>query len=244
MYYQAIFKLEPCEKNGTHLQVYVPGVKVNEKYFENQLVKGEIRIDDGRLITAAQRGLLFALFADIEKQLSADGSKSSIEEIKEDLKAKFCLENNQDYFSLSNVNISIASDFIDYVLEFTFINGVRLKFKTFEAAKEWRTWSYICFKHRECTICRSKGAEVHHIKAIGQGMNRNKVDHSKIPLIMLCRQHHQEAHNVGWITFSNKYYVAGIFVSVATLKALNIKGEYGEEANVEVIEGVEVDSSI
>ena len=51
-------------------------------------------------------------------------------------------------------------------------------------------------------------------------------------LIMLCREHHQEAHNIGDETFMNKHYVAGIFVPVATLKALNIRGDYGEEANV------------
>lgn len=232
MYYQAIFKIEPCDKKGTHLQVFVPGVKVNEKFFENKIAKGEIRIDDGRLITAAQRGLLYALFSDIEHKLWAEGTQYSKDEIKELLKGNFCSENNVDYFSLSDVRLMTASDFIDYVLEFTFTNGVPLKFRTFEAAKEWRTWSYLCFRYRECTICRKKGAEVHHIEAIGQGMNRNKVDHSKIPLIMLCRHHHQEAHTIGWTTFSNKYYVAGIFVSVATLKALNIRGDYGDEANI------------
>lgn len=232
MYYQAIFKIEPCEKNGTHLQVFVPDIEVNEKYFVNGMAKGEIRVDDGRLITAAQRGLLFALFRDIERKLIADGSKASIEEVKEDLKAKFCLDHDEDYFSLSDVKLRIASDFIDYVLEFTFRQGVPLKFKTFEAAKEWRNWSYLCFRYRECTICRKAKAEVHHIEAVGQGMNRNHVNHSKMPLIMVCRQHHQEAHNIGWLTFSNKYYVAGIFVDVATLKALNIRGDYGEEANI------------
>lgn len=232
MYYQAIFKIEPCEKNGTHLQVFVPGAEVNEKYFYNGLAKGEIRIDDDRVITAAQRGLLFALFKDIERRLIADGSKASVEEIKEDLKAKYCIDHNEDYFSLSNMKLTVASDFIDYVLEFTFDNGVQLKFRTFESAKEWRNWSYLCFKYRECTICRKANAEVHHIEAIGMGRNRNNVNHSKMPLIMVCRQHHEEVHAIGWTTFSNKYYVAGIFVDVDTLRALNVRGQYGEEANV------------
>lgn len=232
MYYQAIFKLEPCDKNGTHLQVFIPGMKVNEKYFINNLAKGEIRIDDDRLITAAQRGLLYTLFSDIAVKQTGDWSKRSIETVKEDLKAKFCLDQCKEYFSLSDVKLTTASEFIDYVLEFTFREGIPLKFKSFEVAKEWRNWSYLCFRYRECTICRKKYAEVHHIQTVGMGRNRNKVDHSKMELIMLCNGHHKLAHDLGWITFSNKYYVAGIFVPVATLKALNIRGDYGEEANV------------
>lgn len=234
MYYQAKFKIDSYVNGGTFIKAFIPGVEVNPKYFinENGIANGEVRVDDDRTITAAQRGLLFALFKDISVHSTGHKTENLVEEVKEDLKAKFCVDKKHEHFSLSDVSILVAGEFIDYVLEFTFSHGIPLKFKTFEVAKEWRDWSYLCFRYRECTICRKKHAEVHHLEAVGRGMNRNKVNHSKMPLIMLCRHHHQEAHNIGNESFCRKYHVAGIFVDVATLKALNIRGEYGEEANV------------
>lgn len=234
MYYQAIFKIEPCEKNGTHLQVYVPGIKVNEKLFENQIAKGEIRIDDGRQISAAQRGLVYSIFNDIRKWEGEGQRRIGVEKVKIKLKADYCVEANLPIFSLSDVPMTIASDFIDYVLDFTFINDIPLTLKPFEISKTVRNWSYLCFKRRKCTVCCKSNAVVHHLDTVGAGRNRNKVDHSKMQLIMLCPEHHSEVHNIGDDTFLKKHYVAGLFVPVATLKALNIKGEYGEEANVDV----------
>lgn len=231
--HQAIFKKVTETPKGTYMQVFVPGVFVPDKFFVNGIANGVLAVDDGRTISGAQRGLLFSLFDDIRR---ADGeykkSKYSKDEVKEKLKAEFCLANNLEPFSLSNVNIEIAMDFIDYVLEYTFMNGIRLKFRTFECAKDWRIWSYLCFKHRECTICRKEQSQVHHVTTIGMGRNRNKVDHSKMLLIMLCDHHHKQAHNMGWETFSNYYHVAGTFIPIEVLRALNIKGDYGEEANV------------
>lgn len=232
MYYQAIFKIEPCKKNGTHLQVYVPGVKVDEKFFENQIAKGEIRIDDGRKISAAQRGLVYSLFNDIRIWEGESNRRIGERKVKLKLKADFCLEANIPMFSLSNVSMTVANDFIDYLLDFTFVNDIKLTLKPFEISKTVRNWSYLCFKRRKCTVCCKSNAVVHHLDTVGLGRNRTKVDHSKMQLIMLCPEHHQEVHNIGDNTFLNKYYVAGLFVPVETLKALNIKGEYGEEANV------------
>lgn len=244
MYYQAIFKLEPCDKTGTHLQVYVPGIKVNENFFENKIAKGEIRIDDGRQISAAQRGLIYSVFNDIRLWQGESHKRIGVAKVKLKLKADFCVESNIPMFSLSNVSMAIASEFIDYVLDFTFMNDISLTLKPFEISKTVRNWSYLCFKRRKCTVCCKSSAVVHHLDAVGIGRDRDKVDHSKMQLIMLCPEHHAEVHNIGDKTFMNKYYVAGIFVPIATLKALNIKGEYGEEANVGVIEDVEMDSTI
>lgn len=230
--HQAIFKKQHHNGKGTYLQVYVPGVEIQDKYFDVKgLAKGLIQLDDGRMISAAQRGLLYALFDDIQRWQGESHRRIGIEKVKTILKESFCAKTNLPMFSLSNVTMTLAGEFVDYVLDYTFEFGVPLRFKTFEMAKTSRNWSYICFKHREGTVCKKANAEVHHLDAVGR-RNRNKVDHSKMELIMLCREHHQEAHNIGDETFLKKHYVAGIFVPVATLKALNIRGDYGEEANV------------
>lgn len=230
MMHQAVFKKVTETPKGTYLQVFVPGIKVPDKFFINGLANGVLAVDDGRTISGAQRGLLYALFDDI-RQASGERIYEK-EKVKKIMKTSFISEKQIKPFSLSNVSMELANEFIDYVLEFTFIHKVPLKFKTFEAAREWRTWSYLCFKHRECTICRKEQAQVHHITTVGMGRNRNKVDHSKMLLIMLCADHHQKAHSIGWETFSNYYHVAGTFIPIEVLRGLNIRGEYGEEANI------------
>lgn len=232
MYYQAVFKKEHYNGKGTYLQVYVPGVDIQEKYFDlSGLANGMIRIDDGRMISAAQRGLLYSLFNDIRLWQGESHRRIGIEKVKRTLKESYCAESNRQMFSLSDINMTVAGEFIDYVLDYAFNFDIPLTIKLFEVSKTVRNWSYLCFKHRKCTVCCKNKSEVHHLDAVGR-RNRNKVDHSKMQLIMLCREHHQEAHNIGDETFMNKHYVAGIFVPVATLKALNIRGDYGEEANV------------
>jgi hypothetical protein len=67
-----------------------------------------------------------------------------------------------------------------------------------------------CLENRYCAICGQPQADIHHVKAIGMGRNRRKVDDSQYPKISLCRKHHSEAHNSGWQTFSEKYHVRGI----------------------------------
>lgn len=233
MFYQAKFKIDSYVNGGTLLKAFIPGVAISNKYFINDIANGEIRIDDGRKISSAQRGLLYALFTDIHSQLEGwKESRYSKDDIKELLKAKFCVKYGLEHFSLSDVSMEMAGEFINFVLEFACEHQVRLKFKNFEVAKSIRDMSYICFKNRVCLCCGRLNAVVHHIQTVGMGRNRNKVDHSKMLLIMLCPFHHSEIHNIGNESFCNKYHVAGIFVDVATLKALNIKGEYGEEANV------------
>ena len=230
--HQAIFKKQHYNGKGTYLQVYVPGMEIHDKYFDVKgLANGQLQLDDGRMISAAQRGLLYSLFNDIRLWQGESHRRIGIEKVKRTLKESYCAESNRQMFSLSDINMTVAGEFIDYVLDYAFNFDIPLTIKLFEVSKTVRNWSYLCFKHRKCTVCCKNKSEVHHLDAVGR-RNRNKVDHSKMQLIMLCREHHQEAHNIGDETFMNKHYVAGIFFFFFTLKALNIRGDYGDEANI------------
>lgn len=231
MFYQAHCKLDSMNRHGAYITTYVPG-GVDPKYFVNGITSASIQLDDSRRISAAQRGLIYSLFNDIRTWEGRGHKRIGIEEIKAFMKARFCLQAKHQAFSLSNVSMTVAGEFIDYLLDFCFERDIDLTLKPFEISRTVRNYLYLCFKHRKCAICNKSNAVVHHLDTVGIGMNRNRVDHSKKLLIMVCSNHHSEAHNIGDETFCNKYHVAGIFVDVATLKALNIKGEYGEEANV------------
>ncbi len=147
MHYQAVFKKDTYNGKGTYLQVYVPGVDIQEKYFDlSGLANGMVRIDDARTISAAQRGLIYSLFNDIRVWEGESHKRIGVEKVKLKLKADFCVEANRQMFSLSDVSMEIASEFIDYILDFTFINDIQLTLKPFEISKTVRNWSYLCFK--------------------------------------------------------------------------------------------------
>lgn len=56
--------------------------------------------------------------------------------------------------------------------------------------------------NKRCEICGRHNSEIHHIKTRGSGGT-----HDNWNLIYLCRDHHQEIHRIGVITFM-KYYLA------------------------------------
>ncbi|MHB8171232.1 MAG: putative HNHc nuclease [Thermincolia bacterium] len=48
------------------------------------------------------------------------------------------------------------------------------------------------------------------VDVIGMGRDRREYDDSKHEKIALCREHHTEAHTIGWKTFAGKYHVIGL----------------------------------
>ena len=55
-------------------------------------------------------------------------------------------------------------------------------------------------KSMKCLVCGSPNVDVAHIKTRGSGGDNNLWN-----IMPLCRNHHQEQHNVGLVTFSQKY---------------------------------------
>ena len=53
-------------------------------------------------------------------------------------------------------------------------------------------------------------AENLQLNTLQVGNDRNKVDDSDKRKIALCREHHQEAHSMGWDSFKEKYHVEGV----------------------------------
>ena len=88
-------------------------------------------------------------------------------------------------------------------------------------AREVNNFLYLCLMHRKCAVC-GRHADIHHVDAVGSGRDRNKVDHTKLRMVALCREHHQETHTIGWLTFKSKYHVEGILLNEESLKELGI----------------------
>ncbi|MTK74019.1 hypothetical protein GMB64_12645, partial [Turicibacter sanguinis] len=104
MHYQVVIKKDHYNGKGSYLRVYVPGVDIQDKFFMNGLAKGMLQLDDGRQLSAAQRGLLYSLFNDIRIWRGDSHKKIGVEKVKETLKESFCEAAKVSRFSLSNVS--------------------------------------------------------------------------------------------------------------------------------------------
>ena len=214
--HKAIFWDYQVDSRGAWLKCHIPNELIDERFVAN-VMHGEIRVDDGRRISSDQRKKIYALCRDI-----SDYTGHDVEDLKENiLKAGFMIKEDRDYFSLSDVDMTTARYFIEYILEFCFEWDVPLSDKTVVLAKEVNNYLYLCLRYRRCAVC-GRYADVHHVDAVGSGRNRNKVDHTKLRMIALCREHHQETHTIGWLTFRSKYHVEGILLNEKSLKELGL----------------------
>lgn len=201
---------------GAWFIVHVPGWFAPKKLIQKWM-KGGIQLDDGDSISSAQRKLLYALFKDISLYTGYE-----VEELKELLKIEFMVDKNRDYFSLSNVEMTVATDFIEYVLEFMFIWNIPINQKIVVLAREVNNFLYLCLLHRKCAVCGSYADIHHHENLVGMGMDRAKHNHEDSKYIALCRVHHNECHNIGHKTFENKYKITAIKLNSKVIKELGI----------------------
>ena len=215
--HKAIFWDYQVDSRGAWLKCHIPNELIDERFIAT-VMRGEIRVDDGRRISSEQRKKIYALCRDI-----SDYTGHDVEDLKENiLKVGFMIKEDRDYFSLSDVDMTTARYFIEYILEFCFEWDVPLSDKTVVLAKEVNNYLYLCLKYRRCAVC-GRYADIHHHEGlIGAGRNRAKHNHEESKFIALCRTHHTECHTLGHKTFENKYKLAAIKLNAQAIKELGI----------------------
>ena len=216
MFQKAVFFDYHETDKGAWFKVHVPGWFLNKKIIQRWM-NGIIKIDDGRTISAKQRKLIYALFKDISLYTGYE-----VEELKELLKIDFMIDKDRDYFSLSDVEMRVATEFIEYILEFMFAWDIPINKKVVVLAREVNNFLYLCLMHRKCAVCGCHADIHHHENLVGMGMDRAKHNHIDSRFIALCRVHHNECHNIGHKTFEDKYKITAIKLNEAAIKELGI----------------------
>ena len=205
-YFSQIIRIRETQQ-GTDLIVHVPEEKLEReivKCSNGGTAKAEIRIDDGRTITAEQRKKIFATIKDISLYTG-----DHPEELRAWLLYDYCIQTGEMPFSLSNCSISQARDYITFIIDFILREDIPLSDVALNRTDDIDRYLWSCIKYKRCAICGRKG-ETHHWDAIGMGNDRRTLDDSLKRKIQLCREHHTEAHTIGRDTFGAKYHVYGI----------------------------------
>ena len=192
-------------EDGTDMIIHIPE-KVAYYFTDKRCRSAQIRLDDGRRITAEQRKKAYATMNDIS---SYTGYLP--EEQKEWLKYLHISRTGSDYFSLSDCSVDKAREFINTILDYALEEGIPLSDLGINRTDDIGKYLYFCIKHKKCAVCGKPG-EIHHVDAIGMGRDRRKVDDSESRKICLCRTHHTIAHTKGMDRFEQMYHVYGIIV--------------------------------
>lgn len=182
------------KKEGTYLKVFIPGDHIVNKitrYKVGNIVKTEVRIDDGRRITNEQRKKYFATLQDICECLGYD-----LDYMHALFKVKYCIMNGVEKISISNCSVTQARELINMLMDFSIEEGIPLRELGALRTDDIDRFLYKCLITRTCCITGRKEADIHHVDAVGMGRNRNKVSHKGLRLIALSREWHIRVHHL------------------------------------------------
>lgn len=204
MYYLAKIKGIKETDTTTELIVSIPE-QLQDKITRQRTYNAEVRLNDGRNISVEQRKKLYATIKDISLFTGDDP-----EYLKEFLKYDYCSTTGERYFSLSDCSMDTAREFISHILDFALRENIPLSDLAINRTDDIDRYLAGCIKFKVCCICGKKPSDLHHTQTIGMGADRRTYDDSNNEKIQLCRQHHNEAHQIGVKEFSKKYKVYGI----------------------------------
>lgn len=220
------------DKNKKHIRVLVPTAKgkitqEKAKKFFNVLKSSDWEIESIQRLSLDQMKLIFALCRDYSEILGYEP-----EELREILKAEFCINNCIQDFSCSPYkknagSMEVATEFIQFIIEHALNMGYSLKIieghgekRKIKTAREIvpdiRKYIIACMKNKICCVCGAKIEndiiiDLHHSPALGVPYEQ---DTGKITGFMsLCRVHHSQAHNMGLKEFENYYHLQPVYLS-------------------------------
>lgn len=191
------------EHDGETLTIVAP---FSDGYLldKRQITDCEIRLDDGRTISAQQRKHVYATLRDI-----SDYTGYTPEQVKTLWKYDFISRTGCDYFSLSDVDMTTANEFLNYLIDFCLEHDIPTLDSLLERSPDIARYIYWCLIHKKCCITQKK-AQLHHVDAVGAGRDRKDIIHEGMRVLPLHWELHAEAHSIGKESFDKKYHVFGI----------------------------------
>ncbi|MBH4742381.1 hypothetical protein I6D26_13820 [Staphylococcus aureus] len=216
------------ENNNGNFDVLLRNVSLDNKetlLIDNGIkVETDLRIHDPFKVTDKQRRKIFALCNDIEAHTGQprDYMRYLFQEYVT------VLYGYNKSISLSDCTRMQANQIIEVTLDWIFHNDIPLSYKTSDLLKQDKSFLYWSTINRNCVICGKPHADLAHYEAVGRGMNRNKMNHYDKHVLALCREHHNEQHQMGVKSFDDKYHLHDSWIKVDERLNKMLKGEKNE----------------
>ena len=198
--------------------VVIPDASIDRELIQKQINRVEIRLNDGRTITAEQRKKAYAAIRDI-----SDYSGHAPEFLKEWFKYEYIIKTGGKYFSLSDCSVTVARQYINVLIDFCLHYGVPVYEPMTDRTDDIDACLYMCLYYRKCAVC-GRAADVHHVTGskLGMGADRDKAHHVGREAIALCRTHHNEAHSREK-EFFEENHIYGIKLDETLCERLNLR---------------------
>lgn len=188
-------------------------------FIKKKITQCEIRLDDGRRISADQRKKIYATMRDI-----AEYTGHPPDEVKEIMKYTYIEKTGCEEFSLSDVDMTTANLFLEFLIEWCVEWDIPCKDNLLERSPDIARYLYHCLIHKKCCITGKK-AELHHVDAVGSRGNRKEIVHLGMRVLPLCRVMHTEVHTIGQKSFDEKYHVLGIKLDEELCRIWRVKSK-------------------
>ena len=218
--------IKDIDENGT--LTILAGVPSVERALLRQYKTCSIILEDGRRITQKQRAKCYALLGEIDEYVNGIRTEAGMEEQKALLKMEFMLKRMTDaercVFSLSNCSVTVATNFIGFLIDFILANDIPTRFPLYEQADDIERYVYACLANKKCAVC-GRPCDLHHAEGsrIGMGSDREKVHHLGREALPLCRKHHDECHGMPEREFLEKYHLAPVKLDEKLCKVYGLR---------------------
>lgn len=196
-------------------------VPYTPEYVRQDMREATVFLHDGRDITPDQRRKAWALVGEIAAW--SGYRPRDKEDVNQQLKAEFVRHRADDLlklaigkFSLRDVELSVASMYINFLVDFVLENDVPTRQPVTELCEDIQAAVYSAMVHKRCIVCGRK-AGLHHVDRVGMGRDRHDMCHIGMRALPLCwiegaEGHHQEAHRIGDKALCEKYHLEPIVI--------------------------------
>lgn len=156
----------------------------------------QVGLPDGRTISPEQRRKAHACIGEIAAWMG-DLPEYVKQLMKLDFVATRMKALEKRIFSLSDCDVTLAREFITYLIDFMVAHEVPSKVPLYELCEDIRQYVYACLMHKTCAVCGKRRADLHHVERVGMGRNRDEIYQIGMPVISLCRTCHGLSHQKG-----------------------------------------------
>lgn len=212
------------EAGGVVITATLPNL---DKALRRKYGEVEIILPDGRRISPEQRRKIYSLIGEIAEYVEGFRNAETVEETKTMMKWQFIMERLESQerrlFSLANCDMTLARNFIDYLIAFIINNDIPSSVSLLDNCEDIGAYIYACLVNKKCCVC-GQAADLHHVvgSRIGQGNDRNEVHHLGRECLPLCREHHTICHN-DEKAFISKYHLEPVKIDEKICRVYRLK---------------------
>lgn len=216
------------DADARYLTIRVP---YTSEYVRQDMEDAVVFLPDGRKHSRDQHGKVWALIGEIA--LWAGYTQQETGEVNALLKRDFLLQRFDRLsaaaikeFSMSDVDVSTASLYIDWLVDFVLEHNIPTKRPVTELCEDVQAAVYSAMMHKRCIVCGQR-ADLHHVDRVGMGGDRHDMCHIGLDALPLCRVHHQEAHQHGDRVLMDKYHLEPVAIDEKIAKKYRLGGTKG-----------------